>query len=498
MNKHIMTVAAVFLVLSIGGAAEAYSAHWCFQWQGAYIDSSTNQDYLNAPAGTTNYIDAKYSFAKVEIRTGLLTWQTLWNTWLDTSGCTGLVSVLPNKTYRFTQTLVVKRGDRIIEVHEDGVDWTGVADTEQISITTPSYLIPQFSYDAPIPPDSVNNRLMPALTQIIVNASTLDLPDGVDIDVSTWGSFDIPGDPVGLGCGSWCSGMGGSLYYACISNDWSNYKYNIAHEIGHAISKENDGPRWGDYWGSDGFYQATGVGNRCDCTFISGYSHCPTSREFTGSGQKEGFSHFIAAASYNTRTHVNGYFVFYKNLMQWLGTHGGVLPNGGGAGTIACPYEVELSDSDDVKWLQYECSPAANFQPHMSNEWDWVSFFWNLYADGGTNKYSVDEINTVWDGIPSDQRSYDCCAATDTDPGTGEYWVATNCVHLTVGSTCSPSYPHAFMIGKLWSADVTNHGVTMGLSERVDDLYNDTGEPLYNPAKFQHFVDTGVDAMVIY
>jgi hypothetical protein len=476
----------MLFVLSAAGSARAVTAKWCFKWEGTYDDSSVDQDHLNAPAGSPNRSRATYTYVKIEKYMGYFIWSTLWQGYMTTN-CSPLVEVLAGKTYRFTQRMTLQRTPvRQIEVHPDGEDWSGAIDQVVSTITMANSLFPKSSYDAPVPPDTTNSRLMPALTRMFEIADTLDIATTIDVDVST---------DTALNCGSWCSSRGGGLYWVCIDDDWSQSKFNIAHELGHTVSKANDGPRWGDYWGSDGFYQATGVDNRCDCTLIDGYSHCPTSREFTGAGQKEGFSHFIAAASYNDRVDVDGEFVFYKDLMEWSSTHGGTLPAPSGVPftEVPHPYAVDLSTADEVKWVQYECSPAAGFQPHMSNEWDWLAFFWNLWTDGGANKYSIDEINTVWHGIPTDQIAYDCCAATDTDPGAGEYWVASDCVHTTLSSCTSPGlYPVAFMIGKLWSADVARHGVTTGLTQRVEALYG------VGTAKTNHFLNTGADAMVTY
>jgi hypothetical protein len=497
MSKHLSTLAALLFVVTAAGSAHAVTAKWCFKWQGIYDDSSTNQDYLNAPAGTASEISATYTYVKIEKYLGSLVWTTLWQGYLDGTACSPNVEVLAGKTYRFTQRMSLHRSLRVIDVHPDGEDWDGEIDKVVTTVTTASPMPVQSSYPAPIPPDSTNSRLMPALTKVLQSGNTLDIADDVDIDVSTWGSADIPG-LTGLGCGSWCSSQGSNHYHICITNHWSESKFNIAHEVGHTAAIANDGPVWGDPWGSDGFYQFT-VDHRCDCTLVGGYTHCPTSREFTGNGQREGFSHFIAAASYNNRTDSppDGEFVFYKNLMEATLAHWSSFqtilefPNADTGVTTAHPWFVPLNPSSDVKWIDSECTPSSGFQEHMGSEWDWLSFFWNLWTQGGTNKYSIDEINTVWDGIPDDQIAYDCCQAYDNDPGTDEYWIATDCVH-TSASTCSGLYPEEFAVGKLWSADVANHGVTTGLDERVRALYGNT-DP-----KTVHFENTGNNAGVTF
>jgi hypothetical protein len=156
------------------------------------------------------------------------------------------------------------------------------------------------------------------------------------------------------------------------------------------------------------------------------------------------------------------------------------------------PHRVPLSPGgaagDFVRWIEEECDPSdpphsvAGGFTHFSTEWDWLSFLWNLYVNDD-NPYTVAEIADVWDGVPTGDVAYYCCHLDANDD-------PDNCARYPGSGVCGVGTPTMRTVGKLWTVDAT-FGVNVGLAEEVGDIYNDWGEPLYNPDKFDLFVNTG-------
>jgi len=334
---------------------------------------------------------------------------------------------------------------------------------------------------------------MPVVGQILSLANTLNLPDGTDVWMSTNPEIVSPHN---RGCGSWAvTYETEGKAHVCIDPDaWVDDKFNIAHEFGHVISEMNGGPHHGCDWGSEGLFRATGVGHRCDCDYVNGYSHCPTSREFTGSAQNEGFAHFISAATFNYRNTSTSAFVFYKDVMKWSGTHGGILPGAPPLGwppvyTFDHPFAVDLSEASNVKWTDYECDPSGDDFEHYGNEWDWLLFFWNLYTEGGdTNRFELSEIINMWDWV-SDGNVADFCCTVDASGN------PSVCAPRQKPYVCakSPNFlPVQFEVGKLWEAD-SEFDVTEGVRNQAYSTYHAT-----NPDKYEYFFNTADDARVNY
>ncbi len=133
----------------------------------------------------------------------------------------------------------------------------------------------------------------------------------------------------------------------------SQYKFVIAHELGHAVQFKGSGLMRADYANSP----SKNDPGACGCQFVSDpndRSHCMQSKETLGIATGEGFAHYFAASTWNYDDPSNCTFVYYKNFKE-----GSVLLKPPLARTCAAP----------VQWLETNC-----LQAQRGVEWDWMNF----------------------------------------------------------------------------------------------------------------------------
>ena len=150
------------------------------------------------------------------------------------------------------------------------------------------------------------------------------------------------------------------------------------------------------------------------------------------------------------------------------------------------PYYVPV-DADvgtKVQWMEYECPPSGF--THFGPEWDWLDFYWNLWTDGYPNRYTIDEINEIWNNMPESRMRVRCCTNNIPFPA--------NCpteTDLGTGTPCTSPTPNALLLGKTWTGHTSNYPDS--LSESVEDIWWSV-----NQTKFNNFVAYGVEAGVDY
>jgi hypothetical protein len=464
MIKYFFFTACLAASMAVTGAANAltYSTKFCFQWQGNFSDTDQGEDYLLENTAYNDIVNVKARYTVVLIRkcseSGTVRYV------LDREGCTPSITVSPSTYYCLTQSSFALRDGREITVlnHFDAITngWnsTEIDDFEQ-SFPTPSGATTPLTL--PPPPwdyDASNMKsfcIMPIYTHVLGrsdNEDYIDYPNGTMLQVRT----DCDSGMIG---GSESNANDHSWGRICNGN--RRKKYNGAHEFGHAITWFNGTStsgygkiRIGDNEGSEGMFQATGVGHRCDCSQLpTPPLHCLNSREFTGFAQDEGFAHFIASAAYNYRVPPDdvGEFVYYSPVMKWSDSHGGALdwPLSGGDPYLEPGYVAELSPSTDPIWVQEECNPTGQWYAQwLSNEWDWLTFNWDLWSNGSYN-FTVPEINDVWLGV-NGNTSVDLCCSFDAG-GDPTFCIEHTSTTIPCGTFPYTPFPHKVWVGKTWA-----------------------------------------------
>jgi hypothetical protein len=516
MNRLIISIMFAVTTTFTCLAADAATARFCATWK-TYIADWDAGDFLVAPPlpwpeKWTN-LAAKYTSYVITKGSG--------HTWiadghLDWSGCTPYIPITDG-TYHFDRSSNLYYNGASVTVLLDGYAWGSGSPFAYETVED------DFMFRSPTGNTTVNtaptamtdqSRLMPMLAQVIFRGTGyLDLAttnDPVYIWVSTWFEDDrYQGDPGQCVTESTAHYAYPDEFEVCFANS-SQHKFRIGHEIGHVISKHRDGAQYGVYEGSEGYFRDPVDGydgsHNCDTSLIGNHMHDLTSREFTGAGQKEGFSQFIATAAMNDRVNDGEFILANKPVMNWSTTHGTYFPS---VDPLVQdwdpPFPVDLSNSHYVKWMEYECVPPTWFE-HFGTEWDWLDFFWNLWTYG-SYKYSVAEINDIWHDtvtkngsgdVTNNEIAYFCCSADDIDPDPDhEVWIPSACSERDKSAACGTSpnfgdFTHEFMVGKLWEDD-GDFDVTKGL---VDTAWTKYGVSNWN--KYNLFVNTGDNAKVNY
>jgi hypothetical protein len=151
-----------------------------------------------------------------------------------------------------------------------------------------------------------------------------------------------------------CATEGSGLYLGRNNDNTHNsqWKFVVAHELGHLVQFKGSGVPRRDY-DADG--NDSGV---CGCGFVddpADRSHCMQSKETYGAAEAEGFAHMFAARTWNYGYPGSCTFVYYKNFNE-------------GGGVILRPPLVR-SCVDQVKWLETKCAASQR-----GVEWDWMNF----------------------------------------------------------------------------------------------------------------------------
>lgn len=489
MNRHIMTAMGVAFVSLISTGAEAATGKWCFVWNVEYGHNNRGEDRL-----TDNSANAPARYTYVTI-TGPSTCDEYF---LDSAGCTPTVTISPSTTYHFYQYTRAQRLSRDAYAMKDNENWYSTNTYySHWYWTTGSYLISPFLKTFGPPPLVPQTRIMPVVGEMMYWANTLDWTGDNDV----WVSFD-PDAPTYCSQDR-CGGSSGD-YRICLGAD-QDHKFGMAHEFGHMISKSQSAADPGAPEGSEGVFRdpvdgdpATGD-HHCDSTYLGDDSHNLTSREFTGMAQKEGFSQFIASATFNERE-ATGRLVYGKRMMKWSSSHDSaltwpiLLPPTWPA-YLDHPIDIDLDsgnvDGENVRWVMYECDPSGDDFVHYGTEWDWMELYWNLWVDA-SNPFSISEIDNIWSGTytsspVNDQIAYFCC---DVD-GSG---IPTDCDPRNKSYECDTAQnpnPEELEVGKLWEDDA-DFGVTVGLLDTVESTYG------YGSAKYNLFFNLGDDTKVNY
>ena len=238
-------------------------------------------------------------------------------------------------------------------------------------------------------------------------------------------------------------------------------KFQLGHEIGHALAWAQSGPLNTNY-DADVNSVFDNVPALCQCP-STGSGHCIQSREFISSAQGESFATFIGTALMNDRDST-AWFNYYKSIYY--------DPDGAGSLPLATYSPPRwLNWADQSEWMRTNCLPTGAGVGGLGAEWDWIQFFWQIWAAGtSSQKLSVEQINDVWreTGV-----TLACCLNASTQCAlpylTGGEWACR-------GGTLTP-------LGRLWD---TNAFHPSGSDSLVDSAFSEL-----DFTKFSRFTGLG-------
>lgn len=399
-----ISIASIVFALMIVHSSTAHAVKWCGSFKADYDDAGYGEDRDTSGAETS--YPARYAKAGLYELVGL-NWVLRWSGNMDYLGCS------PDRTAPSSGSWWIlrlyselQRDNRVFKIQGvNNSSWNGTPVYFDSLYLTPNPA-PTTSIDVPAANRTHVSGLSAILGRVMQYSNTLDIPNGISVWIGTEDSTLCPN-------GAYYDNYVSGNHQVCLPNT-DQRKFMTVHEMGHVIAKANNGPKYGTYGGDQSPFADTNPDCLCSNCAGANQSHCLHSREFIGSAAKEGFSHFIAAATYNNgnQTTSNGGFAYYKQVAE-----GTFNPDGDPDDCHPTPYRVDITgddadgveDTDDdlVKWMETECNPDNDNIDAMGSEWDWLVFFWNLYTIGDY-AFDVDEINNVWAGVP-DYKAYWCC-----------------------------------------------------------------------------------------
>ena len=408
MKKRFQIYIAVFFVVSIFcQVASATDINVCFEWPYDYDDMDKDEDYLlpdssgigTAIVGKMQYI---LKLGNDEVERGRL----------DSNGCVEFKDFEPSKVFKILVLADVKgedgRGFSIISSKSDhwengakvfGVSrYFGLFDETEDGRTYTFTGTQRPETRALVGANHVMSRYVEVnwredrRMHIAVENSTL-----CEKNANYWQSTTDHDAEIDAKVKHICMRSGRP-------NQRVTEKTQLAHEMGHAIASMWGGPIIGAYNGdhsSGARYRVNGSPCRRDPNKDSKKSHAFNTREWVGSAAKEGFAHFIAAASLNSRTPLNGAFAYYKGKD---GERRDAITLDPIAEHAPMPLNPPPGEETWQQFTEKNCRPPSKF-PHLGSEGDWLFFFWGLWTGGQTVRFDVSEINNIWNQTRTELNS---------------------------------------------------------------------------------------------
>jgi hypothetical protein len=268
----------------------------------------------------------------------------------------------------------------------------------------------------------------------------------------------------------------------CMNTPISRYKYELAHEIGHAISHINYGPLGENYEADESHAlmpdQSIDPNFKCsnwDPVTQTALSNSWNwgSREFIETAAGEGFAEFFAAALYNNRNSSSPTFAKSRTSL---------LPDASGN-------YIQHTDST--------CQPPITFE-HLGSAQDWLFFFWGIYS-AQSNAFDINEITELWKKARQKSKELTSCARYEH----GINYTRNGRRVIEPGWFCRKFFTMGFMMIPVPTLVNSNlrfnparathyrHGVPW-------DRLRNTTENLYGFNKMRLFENTGRSAKVFY
>jgi len=140
--------------------------------------------------------------------------------------------------------------------------------------------------------------------------------------------------------------------------------------------------------------------------FDSYKTGCLQNQGYIGWRSTQAYCDFFGAALYHSQD------ASTCNWMYWRGAYDSTLPLPPDPDDLdwISPGPVPVSCGVNVQWMEEYCGEGAQAMNRGATQ-DWIAFFWNLWTNGTTYRYSIDQITDVWDNT-----------GTPADPDVGTTW----------------------------------------------------------------------------
>lgn len=503
----LINLVGVILLTIFSGKAEAFTRYnLCARWELKYQDLEDSGDFLSVSTGTSGKTYVSIPNVLYTLNQGS---KVVRKGRLGPDGCVEVMNLTPGDpvteySFRVWYEVADSEGRNVNILHPDAETWETSAQIYRelkIQVRSRETWVPTVTLDIPFSPFA---RALPVMAQLLQRADILGWPPNGHITIAINNPHKCHGT----------YSVGSSKFYllqhVCFFNkdkdtdlyDWDEVaarKTSIAHEMGHAIANMRGGPRKGDYTGdlADGArYNLPKDQTHC---WKKGGSHAFCTREWVGAAAKEGFAHFIAAASFNERSSTNGVFNYYGSKRWDI--------NDSKVDRFA---PTPLTPDSNGQWGGYTdayCRAPSKYK-HLGSEGDWLNFFWGLWTQGGSNRFDIGEIEDVWADTPGEKNGVYCVPKTTLaspygptpEDGYESGWTCKD-KNWTWKTASTHTEIRDFGIGYI-TVIVPDRSVRAKGHDRgkgywaVENTVKDKNEN--NPFKIQHFITTALNSKVVY
>ncbi len=367
------------LIPSLQGLAANVSVTICTTWRVQYIDGGFGEDAL----ATSAWQDAPARYAYYEIWQG----STLfWQGFLNSTAC--VTTAMPTGALQFRQYTTNTR-----EFAGPNPNYINSYVSDSAGNVTSLYVASNYTVTGPTTFNFHPTTNVPAIqvaavaAQILYSNSITSQGLGMKgYTLNARAPFGCPGVvPATDSCYDpnvdWTN-IGTTVIGSTNAHDYQ-WKYIIAHELGHNIQARN----WGQIYLNYTDNASTEPLCRCDhyTTAWANQEHCMNSREYMGGGEMEGYAHASATRTFNYDDSVgSAKFVYYKPFLGFFDDGEEVeLP----------PLAFNLSSSFRPKWLVNECPAGLN---HEGNEYDWVTFYYAISVATIVNPTTFNDLTSIY------------------------------------------------------------------------------------------------------
>lgn len=411
-------------------------------WETRYIDAAHGEDFVNA-AGT-QFSDASYAYAKIArvISTPCAAYNpndpclsVVWEGYLNANGHVKLLNPVRDQSYHiFVYSKLQVSGNINAEVqlhHNNG-------DPFPPQYWRMSFYVPPLNS---ILPDVANLTTFfhmvahgtAVLSQLFKSELTI-----LNSSYTVHTNLDCPGIPNNacaqngnVWAGKWLHptpGVPGDL----------QYKYVMAHEVGHIVQE------WGSgiaRWDFDGTPYDNGSSSlaACTCSHVvtSNQYHCLQSNESTAVAQAEAFGHFTAARLFNDAAGSDCKFNYYKEFRLVTGEPWGP------------PYNANCRSPS--LWRDTFCTDSVHSQ--HGTELDWLQFFWNVNTVGSSTSH-ITNLYAIWKRacVTYPASCQDQIKLLWNDPNINN-WDLLRGAETQYGSVLDPRYQKFFNDGSITGVD---------------------------------------------
>jgi hypothetical protein len=335
----------------------------CTRWHVQYTDAGFGEDHF----ATSSWSHQRASFAYAYIvDTG---WNTYWEGNLDSAGC-AWVSLAPGVYAVFQVTDNTRQGGKLFQ------SYYMAGGTENTSYDYTGFSVGTGTTWVELYPSGNDSAIQAAAVTGQILYQDANTPHGLglvsDHPYKVVTNIGCPGFPPATdSCYMDTSNGGGPFGTTRIGTTEidgvpsANWKYMIAHEIGHHVEDS-----------AMGFYNYNYMDNAseplCACNYDLSWGnteHCMQSRENIGGAQNEGFAQAFGGRVFNSPSENDAIHVYYKPFAEddWDDPE---WP----------PSKFDLLDQP--RWRQTQCNVAAK-----GVEMDWMTFFYAV-----TMEYSSDSV----------------------------------------------------------------------------------------------------------